>query len=71
LAQGINMAGDKEILGLWIAHTQGAKFLLQVLAALKSRCSFPSDESLLELLFLALNNHSKNRTIPSAIGKSN
>ena len=26
LALGINIAGDKEILGLWIAQTEGAKF---------------------------------------------
>jgi putative transposase len=30
LALGINMAGEKEILELWIAQTKGAKFWLQV-----------------------------------------
>lgn len=37
LALGINMAGEKEILGLWIAQTEGAKFWLQVVTELKSR----------------------------------
>jgi hypothetical protein len=29
LAIGINMAGEKEVLGLWLAQTEGAKFWLQ------------------------------------------
>lgn len=37
LALGMNMAGDKEILGLWIASTEGAKFWLQVVTELKNR----------------------------------
>ena len=37
LALGINMAGDKEIPGLWIAQTEGAKFWLQVVTELKNR----------------------------------
>jgi len=37
LAIGINMAGMKEVLGLWIAQTEGAKFWLQVVTDLKSR----------------------------------
>ncbi len=28
LALGINLAGEKELLGLWIAQTEGAKFWL-------------------------------------------
>jgi hypothetical protein len=28
LALGINLAGEKEILGLWIAQSEGAKFWL-------------------------------------------
>jgi putative transposase len=28
LARGISMQGEKEILGLWIAQTEGAKFWL-------------------------------------------
>jgi putative transposase len=31
LALGLNMAGEKELLGLWIADSEGAKFWLQVL----------------------------------------
>jgi len=37
LALGINMAGEKEILGLWISQTEGAKFWLQVVTELKNR----------------------------------
>ena len=37
LALGINMAGEKEILGLWIAQTEGAKFWLHVMTKLKNR----------------------------------
>lgn len=37
LALGINLTGDKEILGLWIAQTEGAKFWLQVVTELKNR----------------------------------
>jgi len=37
LALGISMAGEKEILGLWIAQTEGAKFWLQVVTELKNR----------------------------------
>lgn len=38
LALGINMAGEKELLGIWIAQTEGAKFWLQVVTELKNRC---------------------------------
>jgi putative transposase len=37
LALGISMDGEKEILGLWIAQTEGAKFWLQVVTELKNR----------------------------------
>ena len=37
LAIGINMVGHKEILGLWIAQTEGAKFWLSVVTELKNR----------------------------------
>ena len=38
LAIGVNMDGMKEVLGLWIAQTEGAKFwLLQVVTELKNR----------------------------------
>jgi putative transposase len=37
LALGINMEGQKELLGLWLAETEGAKFWLSVLTELKSR----------------------------------
>jgi len=37
LALGINMDGEKELLGIWIAQTEGAKFWLQVVTELKNR----------------------------------
>jgi len=37
LALGISMSGEKELLGLWIAQTEGAKCWLQVVTELKNR----------------------------------
>jgi putative transposase len=37
LVLGINLAGEKELLGIWIAQTEGAKFWLQVVTELKNR----------------------------------
>jgi len=37
LAIGINMDGLKDVLGMWIAKTEGAKFWLSVLTELKNR----------------------------------
>ena len=37
LAIGVSLAGYKEVLGLWIAQTEGAKFWLQVVTELKNR----------------------------------
>jgi putative transposase len=37
LALGVNLAGEKELLGLWIAQTEGAKFWLHVVTELKNR----------------------------------
>lgn len=37
LAIGVNMAGHKDVLGLWVAQTEGAKFWLQVITELKNR----------------------------------
>lgn len=37
LALGINLAGHKELLGMWIAETEGAKFWLSVLTELQNR----------------------------------
>ncbi len=37
LALGINLCGEKELLGIWIAQTEGAKFWLQVVTELKNR----------------------------------
>jgi len=37
LALGVNMNGEKELLGIWIAQNEGAKFWLQVVTELKNR----------------------------------
>lgn len=37
LAIGVNLEGYKEVLGLWIAQTEGAKFWLHVVTELKNR----------------------------------
>lgn len=37
LAIGITMAGEKEVLGLWLAQTEGAKFWMQVVTELRNR----------------------------------
>jgi len=37
LAFGINMQGEKEVLGLWVSQTEGAKFWLGVVTELKNR----------------------------------
>lgn len=37
LALGVNMDGKKELLGMWISQTEGAKFWLSVLTDLKNR----------------------------------
>ena len=37
VALGINLEGHKEVLGLWLGETKGAKFWLTVLTELKNR----------------------------------
>lgn len=37
LALGVNLEGHKEVLGLWVQQTEGAKFWLAVLTELKNR----------------------------------
>ena len=37
MAIGINMEGQKEVLGLWVSPTEGAKFWLSVVTELKAR----------------------------------
>lgn len=37
LAIGITLQGEKEVLGLWLAQTEGAKFWLQVVTELRNR----------------------------------
>jgi putative transposase len=37
LVLGINLDGDREVLGMWFQDTEGAKFWMQVLSELKQR----------------------------------
>jgi putative transposase len=37
LALGVTVDGDRDVLGMWFAETEGAKFWMQVLAELKQR----------------------------------
>jgi putative transposase len=37
LALGITLAGQKEVLGMWVANSEGAKFWLHILTELKNR----------------------------------
>ena len=37
LALGVNIAGHKELLGMWISENEGAKFWLSILTELKNR----------------------------------
>jgi len=37
LAIGVNMSGHKEVLGMWLAGTEGAKFWLTVITEIKNR----------------------------------
>lgn len=37
LAFGVNMQGLKEVLGMWAAETEGAKFWMQIITELKNR----------------------------------
>jgi putative transposase len=37
LAIGVNLSGTKEVLGLWVAQTEGAKFWLQIVTEIKNR----------------------------------
>ncbi|MFC1566292.1 IS256 family transposase [bacterium] len=37
LAMGVNLEGHKEVLGMWLAKTEGAKFWLNVITELKNR----------------------------------
>ena len=44
VALGVNLEGHKELLGLWLADTEGAKFWLSVLTELRNtRCRRYSD----------------------------
>jgi putative transposase len=57
IALGILPDGRKEILGIWIEQTEGAKFWLRVMNELKNRTPghFPNDDAAMKLLYLVLN----------------
>jgi len=63
LALGVNMDGNKEILGMWIAKNEGAKFWLSVITELKNR----GIEQILEIAEVCLNNfmHKWDRLYPT------
>jgi putative transposase len=46
LALGVNLEGEKELLGIWIAQNEGAKFWLSVLTALKI-CNYTKNHLIL------------------------
>jgi putative transposase len=68
LALGMNLDGIKQVLGLWIEQTEGAKFWLRVTTnaieslnrslrkAVKTRGHFPNDQAATKLLYLAIKN---------------
>ena len=37
LVLGVNLSGHKELLGMWLCHSEGAKFWLGILSELKNR----------------------------------
>ena len=55
LAIGINMNGEKEVLGLWLAQTEGAKFWLQVVVRKgthhESKFASPEESETLKILY--------------------
>lgn len=55
LAIGINMNGEKEVLGLWLAQTEGAKFWLQVVVRKgthhESKFASPEESETLKTLY--------------------
>jgi len=56
LALGVAADGSRDILGLWIEGTEGAKFWMKVFNDLKIRGHFPNDKAATKLLWLALRN---------------
>ena len=71
LALGINLAGEKELLGIWIAQTEGAKFWLQVVTELKNRGvqDIFIAWSLSEILCVRHNMSAKGACMPSKTSK--
>lgn len=57
LALGVNMDGDKEVLGMWVAENEGAKFWLQVVTELQNRG--------IEDIFIDAANHEKETFVSS------
>ena len=49
LALGVDIEGHKQLLGMWLAETEGAKFWLSVRTALKNRGFKEMDDADTEL----------------------
>ncbi len=64
LAMGIKSDGHKEVLGMWAAASEGAKFWLHGLTELKNRGVFPHEESIFKLYDMALDRITKKWTMP-------
>ena len=64
------MEGVNDVLGMWAAESERAKFQLSILNELKNRGSLPNDEAMFKLLYLALSNISKKWTTPTKEWKS-
>jgi len=51
LAIGINLDGDKEVLGMWVSENEGAKFWLQVVTELNNSTFAHGDSAISSLTF--------------------
>ena len=65
-ALGVNMGGEKELLGFWMSDNEGAKFSLNsvIRSTSKRRKLFPSDDSALKVGYLAISQAEKKWTMP-------
>ncbi|KZY52419.1 hypothetical protein A3734_19065 [Sulfitobacter sp. HI0054] len=68
VALGVSRDGVREVLGLWIADNEGAKFWLSyaieslnrvICKSLRTRGSFPTADAATKLIYLAIQNFEK------------
>ncbi len=73
VALGVNLEGHKELLGLWLGPSEGAKFWLACLTDLKNsvirkftrnRKIYPNEESALKIEYMAIQEASRKWTMP-------